>query len=150
VGVRAAAEGCTEGTDLAVIDFERLDAAITYASEHPAEFDMYTWFKQTRCGTTACLAGTALLQAGYEPRFTASGRAEDVDLLDADGDPYSITAAWRDGVAYPVSETAAELLGLTVDQADEIFNLADLDEVIEMRNHWAAEAGVPERIWGER
>ena len=133
-----------------MINFERLDAAITYAAAHPAKFDMYTWFKQTRCGTTACLAGTALLQAGYEPRFTASGRAEDLELFDEDGDPYAITAVWLDGVAYPVSETAAELLGLTDDQADDIFNLADLDEVIEMRNAWAAESGVPERSWGER
>lgn len=133
------------------INFERLDAAITYAAAHPAEFDMWDWFKETSCGTVACLAGTALIQAGYEPRFSASGRIKLTTVVRTyfDGTYEAEAAAvWREGVAYPVAETAAELLGLTEEQADEIFNACDLVEVIEVRNRWAAERGIPERTWG--
>lgn len=34
---------------------------------HPEELDMQTWFRQTSCGTTACLAGHASLMMGWEP-----------------------------------------------------------------------------------
>jgi hypothetical protein len=139
-----------------VINFERLDTAITYAAEHPAEFDMWDWFKETSCGTVACLAGTALIQAGYEPRFSASGRIKLTTVVRTyvdgtyEAGTYEAEAAavWREGVAYPVAETAAELLGLDEDQADEVFNVGDLGQVIEVRNRWAAERGVPERTWG--
>ena len=36
------------------------------ADFEPEHFDMHVWAKHSLCGTVACLAGHALLQAGYE------------------------------------------------------------------------------------
>lgn len=121
------------------IDFERLDAAITYAVEHPAEFDMSMWFVQTGCGTgcgtTACLAGTVVaLEGGWTPIWSAVG---------GDREAYNVR---RGDELRKVADLGAELLGLT--QAQEyIFFAEDLDEVIATRNEWAAATGIPARTW---
>lgn len=36
---------------------------------HAEHFDMDTWGAKTECGTTACIAGHALLLAGYKMRL---------------------------------------------------------------------------------
>jgi hypothetical protein len=121
------------------IDFERLDAAITYAVEHPAEFDMSMWFAQsTGCGTTACLAGTAVaLEGGWTPIWSRTY---------GDLEAYEVR---RGDECRNVADLAVELLGLNSDQ-ERIFYCEGLDIIIEARNEWAAEAGVPERTWTDR
>lgn len=118
------------------INFERLDAAITYAAEHPAEFAMEFWFERTPgCGTTACLAGTAATQAGWQPVFEEDDEADLADTVRL-GDREQL-----------VESVATELLGLSWRQGLRMFSASDLDHVIRIRNEWAAEAGVPERTW---
>lgn len=126
------------------INFERLDAAITHGFEHPEEFNMGTWYSKTDCGTTACLAGTAAVQAGWVPVWSTGdcGMSDAIEVRDPET-----------GEMRAVQDLAAELLGLWTDGAGEgetfIFFAGDLDEVIRVRNRWAREAGVPERAWGE-
>lgn len=120
------------------INFERLDATITYAVEHPERFDFGSWFEKTSCGTTACIAGTAAWLAGWEPVF--------------DGEVVALAAlaedVVKDGERRYTYDLAAELLGLTDDQANELFvGAGGLRTAIKIRNEWAAEAGVPERTW---
>lgn len=43
-----------------------------YAKDHPEEFDMDYWVHGQPCGTTACLAGHALILSGY--RIGPAGR----------------------------------------------------------------------------
>ena len=46
---------------------QRRMAVANHILEHPKEFDMNTWgYQGTACGTVACLAGTAVLQAASE------------------------------------------------------------------------------------
>lgn len=46
---------------------QRRMAVANHILEHPKEFDMNTWgYQGTACGTVACLAGTAALQAASE------------------------------------------------------------------------------------
>lgn len=118
-----------------MINFERLDAAITYAVEHPEEFDMGDWFKRTDCGTTACLAGTVAIQAGWSP----------AEFCADDGTAF----AQRNGIRKAVPAVARGLLGLVGPDrlGDYIFFLRDLAEVIDVRNRWARDAGVAERSW---
>ncbi len=115
------------------INFERLDAAITHAVENPDEFDMGSWFERSTCGTTACLAGTVAVQAGWTPVFGEWLQAEDVV---------------RDGVRHPVWDVARELLGFSEDDADRFFYATGIGYVIVLRNRYAAERGVAERSWG--
>lgn len=119
------------------IDFERLDAAITYAVEHPDEFDMSMWFaKTTGCGTTACLAGTVVaLEGGWTPVWAALG----LDL-----EAHNVR---RGHEIRKVVDLALELLGLEGDEQENIFYSEDLTEVIARRNEWAAKAGIPARTW---
>lgn len=118
------------------INFERLDAAITHGFEHPEEFNMDSWFERTPCGTTGCLAGTAVQQAGWTPRFG--------------GGFGSTEAVYKGGQQRSVRYLAAELLALDGDQASLIFYQPHIEAVIALRNRWAREAGVPERAWGEQ
>jgi hypothetical protein len=116
------------------INFERLDAAITYAAEHPAEFDMDSWFAHTDCGTTACLAGTVALQAGWKPVFY--------------GDGFTTTSIVKLGERTSfASAVSNEILGLDDVEHGHIYGADDLADVIRIRNAWAVEAGVPERTW---
>lgn len=114
-------------------NFERLDAAITYAYENPDEFDMGDWFAYTSCGTTACIAGTAVQQAGWRPARTVRQTGT--------------TYAKRDGIQRPVIDVATELFDLTNDQ-QMVFFASGITKVIQYRNRWAHAEGVPERSWG--
>lgn len=121
-----------------MVDFERLDAAITYAVEHPEQIDMGAWFERSSCGTTACLAGTVALQAGWSPIFVDV--IGDVDVTDGD--------VVKDGERRYVKHVAAEILGLDPSQTDDLFiHAGDVKFVIEYRNKFAAAAGVPQRTW---
>lgn len=43
------------------------------ADTEPENFDMATWVNVTECGTTACLAGHAMLLSGYTIRHGVQG-----------------------------------------------------------------------------
>lgn len=130
-----------------MLNFDVLDAAISYAAGHPDEFYMQAWFKRADCGTTACLAGTIAVQAGWEPTGWSLARAN--------GEPPNgetrTSQVVKDGRNDAVSAVAADILGLNpvLDHriVDSLFHAANLAEVIRLRNRYAADASVPERVW---
>lgn len=130
-----------------MIKFEPLDDAITYAAEHPDEFYMQAWFKQTDCGTTACLAGTIALQAGWAP---TGWRAERATAEPSNGELRAAQVI-KDGKTDRVSGVAADLLGLDEIRdhrlLDDLFHAVNLTAVIRIRNRLARDQGVPERTW---
>lgn len=118
-----------------MVNFEPLDDGITYAVEHPEGIDFGYFFAKTPCGTTACLGGTIAQQAGWRPVW---GPGDDDDTSDVE----------KAGEVRYAREVAADLIGADSDQAFVLFILTGtLNRAIELRNHWAAEAGVPERTW---
>jgi hypothetical protein len=124
------------------INFEALDATITYAVEHPDEFDMSTWYlRRPGCGTTACLAGTVVaLEGGWTPVWRRCGVNEEAYYVKRQGEPQQ-----------RVSDVAADLLGFDAEYDRTIFHAGTgINEVIEIRNEWARAAGIPERTWGEQ
>lgn len=129
-----------------MIRFEPLDAAITYAAAHPDEFAMQSWFRQTDCGTTACLAGTLALQAGWTPANWTTERA-----TGEASDGRRAARVMKDGRFSGVSAVATEILGLNeFSDLTLILNLffaPNLAAVIRIRNGLARQAGVPERDW---
>lgn len=93
---------------------------LDHVERHRAAFNMDTWvyspddtavklddLLSEKCGTTACFAGWAILLSGYEMRG----------------------GVYRDGelVASIFSVFAADLLGLSGDQADDLFYADDED-----------------------
>lgn len=118
-----------------MVHFEPLDKAITWSIEHPGEHSQRHYFRRTACGTTACIAGRVVIQAGYQPDFSVGG---DIDIF-----------ATRHGVGTGTAHgIAMRLLDLTDDQASQMFiGAQNIVEVIDVRNEWARQAGVPERTW---
>jgi hypothetical protein len=132
-----------------VTNFAELDATIDYAVDHPEEFDMSTWGTIRTCGTTACLAGTVAIRNGYR--------------LAESGVPYSISAGQRnngvvqilDSAVSPDGEERAaiidvgqKLLGIDVEQAEEMFYAPDIVAIISYRNYYAyVEDGPQPRTW---
>lgn len=106
------------------IDFERLDAAIDWAVEHPDEFDYAVFFGRTDCGTTACLT-----RASNRPGRRSCRREKDGDVRYA-------------------KDVAAEVVGLDNAQATSLFiGAGGLRGAIDVRNQLAAAARVPGRFW---
>lgn len=130
-----------------VINIGPLDAAISYAAAHPAEFYMQAWFKQTDCGTTACLAGTIAVQDGWTPADWTTRRATG-ETPNGESRASRVT---KDGATKSVSGVAAHVLGLH-EYGDltlllELFHAPNLAAVIRVRNRKALEQGLPERVW---
>jgi hypothetical protein len=125
-----------------VIRLQPLDNAITYAAEHPGEFYMQAWFKRTDCGTTACLAGTIALQAGWEPTGWLQAHPSE---------SFRAAQVIKGGEVDRVSGVAADILGLDELRdyrlLDDLFHAPNLAAVIRIRNRVAADQGVPERAW---
>ena len=68
---------------------------------HPEHFDMNSFGEKGNCGTSYCIAGKALQLKGYEL---------------GEGDFYS-----PKGKRVRIEDTAASLLGLTLDEASRLF-----------------------------
>lgn len=92
------------------IDVPRLRKELEYVTTHREQWLQGEWIHRTACGTVGCLAGNVALNAGYVPVYER-GR-------------YATAARVRlphgHGVR-PVANVAAEVLGLSVGQATELF-----------------------------
>jgi hypothetical protein len=92
-------------------NFKKLDKVTSYIRKHPEEHSQRNFLvkdKNSPCGTTACLAGTAvLLEPGYTVRW--NDHYDEPAVID----PFQNQVT--------VSEAAREILGLTWDQAHDLF-----------------------------
>lgn len=96
---------------------------LEHIEAHPEEHAQAHFASKNECGTTACIAGHALLLSG----------AYRIDNFD--GDEFDFFEASTGKLVLP-SDTAQGLLGLTHDQREELFfALQDKDEALEyLRN----------------
>ena len=102
-----------------VLNDNLMRSTMDYIRLHPEEWNQGTFGSMNEnspCGTTMCYAGTALKVAGYR-----------IEVKDMDPD-YSFTDRryirwYRPGTDQPVEpdQEAQRILGLTWDQAEEIF-----------------------------
>lgn len=79
---------------------------------NPKEWRQRWYATQTSCGTAYCVAGHAVVRAGYSPVF---------DGLDYIGNDLVTFNAEKDGAIYDIERLATQLLGLTRFQADDLF-----------------------------
>lgn len=63
------------------INVPLLRKTLEYAEDHPEEINLFTWASVTSCGTTACIAGTAVLLAGHEIDWESANRHGEIGLL---------------------------------------------------------------------
>jgi hypothetical protein len=104
---------------------KRVRAQIT---EHPETHNQRVWAKRTECGTTACVAGWAVLLAHPDAELTA------LDCFNG----MSCGVLLSDGTERAFNMYGAELLGLTPDQRYWLFDeerttpevLGGLDDLI--------------------
>lgn len=84
---------------------------------NPKGFDMWSWEgKSTPCGTTHCVAGALLTEAGF--RFTKTPRyAGDVEFYT----PWGTVEYGGDAVV----QWGAKILGIETSQAQQIFHPSD-------------------------
>lgn len=91
------------------INVPPLRKALEHVTEHPEEHDQTIWARRTKCGTTGCLAYWITVYAGYEARW-----------------PNAVTVHTNWTTANePIRDTAAREVGLTRDQADQLFEMGN-------------------------
>lgn len=95
-------------------DIERLNRALAHIEAHPEQHDQGVWLRKVDCGTAACLAGWVVIQEYPEAGFVR-------DRYDI-GNTYSRVDILPEGKAPLVDEVAFQLLGITSDQADVLFD----------------------------
>jgi hypothetical protein len=91
---------------------EKLLGTLEYLKQHPDRVDLDSWI----CGTTACYAGHVALQAGATPVY-------------CDDEPDTALIDTPDGRRIPVSTYAAQILDISDEQGEELFNAGSLDEL---------------------
>lgn len=135
------------------------DAALNGTIPESAKPDN-TWITQVEakavrtpslCGTTACLAGTALHLSGYRPVVYREGRSDDWTL-----DAERMVAPGNTKVEH-VPVAASRELGISVhvqkflnqETLDTLFYGPNIRTVIDFRNALAVKVGAPERDFAE-
>jgi hypothetical protein len=107
------------------MNIDRLDEAIAYIEAHPERHNQRSWFRRRPCGTTACLAGTVAMLAGWTPIWR----------------DHAASFVMKDDKAGYVAHVACELLDVGSD-SDERFYLFmdadDLDDIKTFRDEYVA------------
>jgi hypothetical protein len=133
-----------------MIDVARLRKGLEFAHAHPEEHDQSSWAEKyavdTTCGTTMCLAGTVVFQAGYNfnwPDFTDGELAKRGGIVATGSavDP-------KTGEVVEIEDKARELLGLDPLQAGELFYTADtIQELYRFANRFTdGEIEIPDSL----
>lgn len=81
---------------------------LDHIDAHPKSWNQGWWFTVTECGTAACFAGWACTLSGDSPEIRDTGL-------------YFSTVHTAEGRYADAPVRAAELLGITHDQADNLF-----------------------------
>lgn len=93
------------------INVPLLRKTLEYAEAHPEEIALGSWASRSPCGTTACIAGTAVILAGHAIDWANPKPNGDV----------SFVVGGRH-----IEEVACEELNLTELQADDMFYCSSL------------------------
>lgn len=123
------------------INVPLLRKTLEHITAHPDEWDQDIWAERTPCGTVACLAGTAVLLQGFELDFYES----ECDCGCREGTTASYVIS---DPPQTIQEVARTTLGLTEDQADDLFESDNT-----LRDLWAyansftnGEIEIPENV----
>lgn len=117
---------------IVITPLDRLKKLHARLLANPEQHDQEEWIKRSECGTTACAAGWAILDAADdEPGVEVVYGS----LIPGRVEVSRYVKLTPDGPARTVSTAARELLGLTVDQADHLFYGCTNDEAVEHIAH---------------
>lgn len=104
---------------------ELFDRVIQRITMDPEAFDMRHWMREPKadesphCGTVGCLAGHTLMELGYKPMYGGHWLA---------GRPLSTANAQLGvGPAVEISLVAAKALGLSTEEAEQLFTIYEQD-----------------------
>jgi hypothetical protein len=129
-----------------VINVALLRRTLQWVQEHPEHWNQRRWAVESRCGTAFCFAGAALFLTEAQFTFgdavnTGTGASyADFVLMSSlppdvqEGcDSVGSSAAEEDDRVW-ISEAARELLGLSYEQANDLFDaynsLGDLEDIV--------------------
>jgi hypothetical protein len=104
-------------------DILLLEQALAFVAEHPLQWDQGTWQSDGLFGPVRCIGGHALAMCGYR-----------IDPLDPE------RATSPDGVVGTTMMHVTTRLGLSEEDAAELFSLSDLDTLAELVLDIGAEA----------
>jgi hypothetical protein len=91
------------------INVALLRKELEYVTSHRDQWDQRHWIRRTWCGTTGCLAGNIVLNAGYQPVPDRTSKVVSPDH-----------SAHRS-----VADVASELLGIDYRQAEQLFHTSN-------------------------
>jgi hypothetical protein len=91
-----------------------LRAVVDRIIADPDSLDMSNWVKDTACGTTACVAGHTVLEAGCRVWKNPSSILAETGV-------YSYAYGLDEKEFHPINVIAGDLLGLSHRQRNEIF-----------------------------
>lgn len=98
---------------VAAVDAVLLTKALEYITAHPEEWNQCCWVRyRPGCGTTACLAGTTVVLAGYDIDWTRGHQKHPNGTV--------VAGLTTDGTA--IEDRARMLLGLHPDAAEYLFH----------------------------
>lgn len=92
------------------MNHQEIEDIITYIEDHPDEWHQLTWarkFRNRSCGSAYCLAGHAVVRAGYKINWQRHSSAD--------------TCRDKDGTLHCIRDVAQEVLGLDEGQASWLF-----------------------------
>ena len=105
---------------------------LDHIEAHPDEWFQRDWVLKTKCGTAFCFAGTAVMLAH-----------SDAEVVWAEDEPKEWDTSCDvliDGVKRDIGVLATEDLGLTLSEADNLFDPnTTLDEMRDFITRWEAE-----------
>lgn len=105
------------------INVPELRKQLEYITAHRTEWLQSNWIYRTACGTVGCLAGNTVINAGYVPVFYGGDNCTTSQVsthrIRTARDAYDANDA---GELWSVRELASELLGLSDEEAEELFN----------------------------
>jgi hypothetical protein len=125
-------------------NWENINKTLARIEADPDAFDMAVYYAETTCGTVACLAGHACLEKGLMPAELSrvSVEARESDFYQPDQwrpwmrNGYHQTSLMREAKmwgAVHIEEAARKYLGLSYDEAGEIFNAYGVRTVEDLR-----------------
>lgn len=96
-----------------MVNVPLLRKVLEHITEHPNEHDQTDWATRVEdCGTTMCVGGHAVAMTGYEIVWPSDHRYIGSATCKKDGDVWGRS----------IEGAAMEELGLSSDQADQLFN----------------------------
>lgn len=107
--------------DVPELNVAALQEALDYVTDHPERWRQNTWIHRSWYGTTGCLAGNVVLNAGYRPLYLDADSEWTSWIEVPANDPAGIMSPARDVRIVRVSDVARRLLGLSGSQAFRLF-----------------------------